>query len=317
MIQSEYNKSLELGISCEYLGPDKLKEEFPPSLGVQNAVNFPNQAQFNSYKYCVGLVDRIAGADCDVFENTRVTAVHQHLLSPHVIECADNDSSVTAEHVVLATHLPIVDRSLHFSILEPSRSHCIAVRIRGHKMKNMSINVDMPMRSLRMTGENNDVLVVSVFSNAISVHVDLSIKWRRNCSTTTNSCYYLVPTLVRITCNCAVLQISGNSIKQGDAADIEALYRDLESWARTHFDGKLCQCSEEDMMRFRCRLVMVLQEYMLPAFFLPAALISFFYCACSDGGGDALVGDGLHERGPCALHGLPLQRHQLHLHRHR
>lgn len=160
IIQAEYNKCTELGIPCEYLGPDKLKEEFPSSLGVQNAVSFPNQAQFKSYNYCVGLVDRIAGADCNVFENTRVTAVHQHLLSPHVIECADNDSSVTADHVVLATHLPIVDRSLHFSVLEPSRSHCIAVRIQGHKMRNMSISVDMLMRSLRMTGENNDVLVV-------------------------------------------------------------------------------------------------------------------------------------------------------------
>lgn len=39
--------------------------------------------------------------------------------------------SISADHVVVATHLPILDRSMHFTVAQPSRSYCIAVRLQS------------------------------------------------------------------------------------------------------------------------------------------------------------------------------------------
>eukprot|EP01037_Dinobryon_pediforme_P028657 gene28657-32021_t len=64
-----------------------------------------------------------------------------------------------ADNVVLATHLPILDRSMHFAMLEPTRSHCIAARIRNKPIHNMFISADQPMHSLRSTCDH-DVIVV-------------------------------------------------------------------------------------------------------------------------------------------------------------
>jgi hypothetical protein len=40
---------------------------------------------------------------------------------PHTITC-ETGGSLQARHVVLATHLPIMDRSGHFMLLPPSKS---------------------------------------------------------------------------------------------------------------------------------------------------------------------------------------------------
>jgi len=96
-----------------------------------------------------------------VFENSRVTDVHQNVLGPHEVLLKHNEeTSLFADHVVLATHLPILDRSHHFAIVEPTRSACIAVRVPNLRLTNMFISIDQPVRSLRATGEHHDILVV-------------------------------------------------------------------------------------------------------------------------------------------------------------
>ncbi len=63
--------------------------------------------------------------------------------------------------MVLATHLPIMDRSLHFTTFSPSRSICIAVEL-SDKSKLPSVawvsDKQMPMRSLRV-GDKGELIV--------------------------------------------------------------------------------------------------------------------------------------------------------------
>jgi len=61
--------------------------------------------------------------------------------------------TVTAQRVVVATHYPLLDRSLFFARLEPSRSYCIAARIRGVPPHGMSISAGKTTRSVRSHGE--------------------------------------------------------------------------------------------------------------------------------------------------------------------
>lgn len=78
-------------------------------------------AHFNPFKYFKELAKHIDGDGSRVFENSRVTTVNQG--SPHVLTIEEQGVELSAEQVVLATHLPIMDRSMHFAVLEPSKSH--------------------------------------------------------------------------------------------------------------------------------------------------------------------------------------------------
>lgn len=159
MVRQEYDLCKSLDIRCSLLNGDQLAEELPASINARLAISFPDQAQFNAYKYCTELAKHIHGQDCSVFENSRVFHVDQG--RPHVLHINENNAKVTANHVILATHMPIMDRSMHFAMLEPSRSHCVAVKVNKTSMRNMFINCEMPMRSLRTTGENDEIVVLA------------------------------------------------------------------------------------------------------------------------------------------------------------
>ena len=47
---------------------------------------------------------------------------------PHTVTC--ETGSIEAKHVILATHMPILDRSGHFTIMTPSRTMCIAMTLK-------------------------------------------------------------------------------------------------------------------------------------------------------------------------------------------
>jgi nitrite reductase/ring-hydroxylating ferredoxin subunit len=100
-------------------------------------------------------------AACDIFEDSRVADV---TISPDLqhynVKFLDDGSDLSAEQVVVATHLPILDRSMHFAMFEPSRTHCIAVKVRDKKLHNMFINIDTPTRSMR-TACGDEIVVIA------------------------------------------------------------------------------------------------------------------------------------------------------------
>jgi Rieske Fe-S protein len=56
---------------------------------------------------------------------------------------------VECEAVVLATHLPILDRGFFFAKAHPTRSYAIAVALDGPVPETMAISVEQPTRSVR------------------------------------------------------------------------------------------------------------------------------------------------------------------------
>jgi hypothetical protein len=106
-------------------------------------------------------------------------------------------ASLQADRVILATHLPIMDRSGHFTMFSPSKSHVVAVKLAQgdgtHKkvgagdVRGMYINCDPEKRSIR-TLQDASVLIVS-----------------------------------------------GESFETGDETDVEKRYISLEEWAAKHF----------------------------------------------------------------------------------
>ncbi len=111
---------------------------------VSGAVRLDDQIAFHPLRYAQGLAAAVDGDGSHLLEGTRALAVDEG--SPCRVRTPGG--TVTADRVVDATHYPLFDRGLFFARLKPSRSYCIAARIRGAPPQGMSINAGSPKRSV-------------------------------------------------------------------------------------------------------------------------------------------------------------------------
>jgi glycine/D-amino acid oxidase-like deaminating enzyme/nitrite reductase/ring-hydroxylating ferredoxin subunit len=111
---------------------------------VAGAVQLDNQIALHPVRYARGLAEAIRRAGSAVYEGTRATSLHEG--APCRVQTTA--ATVHADQVVVATHYPVFDRGGYFARLEPTRSYCIAARIRGALPSGMSINAGSPTRSL-------------------------------------------------------------------------------------------------------------------------------------------------------------------------
>ncbi len=138
-IRAEVEASRRLGLPASYTETTDLP--YP----VQGAVRFDNQALFHPRKYCLALAGLIPGDGGHVFEMTRATQVEEG--SP--CEVVTGHGTVRAQHVVLATQIPFMDRGGFFAKTSPSRSYALSVRIDGPTPEGMYLSAETPTRSIR------------------------------------------------------------------------------------------------------------------------------------------------------------------------
>jgi glycine/D-amino acid oxidase-like deaminating enzyme/nitrite reductase/ring-hydroxylating ferredoxin subunit len=138
-VEAELEAARGAGLPVEWVdGPDL-------PFGVAGAVRLADQLQFHPVRYVQGLAAAVVRAGSLVFEDTRALGVH----AGNPCRVRTEQGTVSAEHVVVATHYPVLDRGLYFARLEPQRSYCIAARVRGRPPQGMSINAGSPTRSVR------------------------------------------------------------------------------------------------------------------------------------------------------------------------
>jgi glycine/D-amino acid oxidase-like deaminating enzyme/nitrite reductase/ring-hydroxylating ferredoxin subunit len=119
-------------------------DELPYS--VATAISFPDQAEFHPLKYLDALAAAAADAGCAIHEGTRVTGMRQG--DPCELR-TEGGATVKAGHVVVATHLPILDRGLYFARAHPERSYVLLARLRGSVPQGMYLSDESPAHSLR------------------------------------------------------------------------------------------------------------------------------------------------------------------------
>ena len=97
------------------------------------AVRFEDQAQFHARRYGLGLAEALVAAGGEVYEQSRVVDVDTIRG-----RCAvARGGTVEAEHVVLATQIPILDRGGFFAKTHPSRSYLMAFETDGEPLAGM------------------------------------------------------------------------------------------------------------------------------------------------------------------------------------
>ncbi len=113
----------------------------------RGAVCLDDQAQLDPLDVLLALATDLQEHGGVIFEDTRVRTVRNHAdaLSTVVTEHGD----VLAEHVVLATGIPVLDRAGYFARLEPLRSYALAFTVPGPVPTGMYLSADATTRSLR------------------------------------------------------------------------------------------------------------------------------------------------------------------------
>jgi glycine/D-amino acid oxidase-like deaminating enzyme/nitrite reductase/ring-hydroxylating ferredoxin subunit len=129
--------------------PAELVDDADLPYPVHGAVRLEGQLQLHPVRYVQGLAAAVAGDGSHVFERTRARSVEEG--APCRVRTTGG--AVVADHVVVATHFPILDRGLFFARMEPTRSYCLAARLAGGAPpRGMSISAGSTTRSVRSHG---------------------------------------------------------------------------------------------------------------------------------------------------------------------
>ncbi|WP_109472317.1 FAD-dependent oxidoreductase [Ornithinimicrobium cavernae] len=131
---------------------------------VAAAVRLPDQAQFHPQRWLLHLADQVEAAGGQVIEGEVVVGVHERdgiLLvetatgSPEASEVR----TVSAGHVVIATHYPVLDRALFFTRLSQTRDLVVSGPVDGTAPEGMYLDTDDGY-SLRTPPGAGDRLIV-------------------------------------------------------------------------------------------------------------------------------------------------------------
>lgn len=143
------------GIGAQWCSPSGV--DLPVT--VRGALRLDGQHQIQPLDALSVLARRARAAGARLVEGARVRDVEidRDGVSVHL-----DDATVRAEHIVVATGLPIVDRGLFFAHMVPSRQYVGAFRVPGGAPEMaMSLSVDPVERSLRdARGPDGERLVV-------------------------------------------------------------------------------------------------------------------------------------------------------------
>jgi len=111
------------------------------------ALGLPDQVQFHARKYLLGLAQAVVRAGGLIYQEARVAEIDDG--SPRRIRLGGG--TITAEHVVLATHVPFALRGSFFARVEARAAYAVAVPVPEGTLGDAWINVGSPTRSLRTT----------------------------------------------------------------------------------------------------------------------------------------------------------------------
>ncbi|MET0468216.1 MAG: FAD-dependent oxidoreductase [Aeromicrobium sp.] len=175
-VRAELEALREAGLDAQWHdGFDELPYE------THGGVSLADQAQFDPMDVLAALARDLRAHGGLIHEGVRVTGVSTG--SPCTV--TTDAGTVEASNVVLATGMPILDRSLYFAKLAPVRSYCVAFEGVEAMPQAMYLSADQPSRSLRTVPRPDGCTVLVVGGSGHGVgrarspqqHVDQLRQW--------------------------------------------------------------------------------------------------------------------------------------------
>jgi glycine/D-amino acid oxidase-like deaminating enzyme/nitrite reductase/ring-hydroxylating ferredoxin subunit len=139
-VRQELEAAQEAGLDAQWASTTELP--YP----IAGAIELADQAQFDPLPALLAMASEVRSRGGEIVVGVRVTKAR------HVgerIQVETEQGELTADHVVLATGTPILDRAGYFARLEPLRSYAAAFLVDGPIPRGMYLSADSPSRSLR------------------------------------------------------------------------------------------------------------------------------------------------------------------------
>jgi glycine/D-amino acid oxidase-like deaminating enzyme/nitrite reductase/ring-hydroxylating ferredoxin subunit len=140
-VRAQHAAAQEAGLPTRMLTRGELNVDFP----AVGAVALDDQVTIDPMRVTEALASELLSAGGTLHTGVRVTATHA-LPDPRVETTA---GPLFAQHIVIATGYPILDRGLYFSKMRAFRSYCVSFRVPGGIPDSTFISTDQPTRSIR------------------------------------------------------------------------------------------------------------------------------------------------------------------------
>lgn len=164
-IKKEVEAVKSLGLNCQFIdkidipikvqkideSKDEIIDKQNKKINIQKpilaGIKFPKQAQFNSYKYMLGLANAIIENGGIIYENSKVVDIKKN---DEEYSINTEKASVNAKFVIIASHYPIINfPGFYFMKMYQETSYLIAVETNKELFQGMYINSEEPSISLR------------------------------------------------------------------------------------------------------------------------------------------------------------------------
>jgi len=155
--------------------PAALTQTAPVPFDVSAAVRFDGQAQFHPGRYLAGLIQAFVAEGGAVIEGVRARGVDE---DRDMCKVTTSTGTLSAPHVVVATHYPFLNRGGHFASMKAHRSYGIAGILPQGVAAGMTINVGSPTHSTRtVTLGGEELLIVVGESHEVGHVTDTAQRW--------------------------------------------------------------------------------------------------------------------------------------------
>ncbi len=155
--------------------PVTLDLEAPLPFGTGPVLTYKDQAQFHPGQYLTGLTEAFVSAGGTVLEGIRAEGVDEDEDICHVETSA---GPVSAQHVVVATHSPFLDRGGQFARMKAQRSYGVAGVLPQGRTAGMATSAGSPgysTRTAQLGGE--ELLIVVGQSHEVGHVTETAQRW--------------------------------------------------------------------------------------------------------------------------------------------
>lgn len=133
----------------------------------RRTLTLADQAQLDPMELLTTLAAELRSLGGKLVEGVRVTGAR----ASDPVRLRTTSGEVSADHLVLATGTPVLDRGLYFAKLTPRRSYAASFRVPGELPEGMFLSVDGPTRSLRTASDaGGDLLLVGGNGHVVGRH---------------------------------------------------------------------------------------------------------------------------------------------------
>ena len=137
--------------------PVSFVREVPLPYGVAGAIRYDGQARFHPRKYLLHVAQGIVRDGGRIMEETVALDVDEG--DPCTV--TTNRGVIRARDVVVATHIPFLDRGLFFARQFPVRDYVVAARMsREEAPDGMFLSTESPTHSVRVTEDGDAMLLI-------------------------------------------------------------------------------------------------------------------------------------------------------------